>query len=131
MASLGYEGFACRLRDEQQDELKAWISETLPRTTRERGAWIEKEHDIAYQGRSGLIALLDRLGMEHCKQTISASACRSRQHFGATYWRLDGISAGRRTWLDRNGDGRCIASNAGGIRIFGAGKTRTASNPAA
>jgi transposase len=67
LASFGYEGSACRLSDEQQDKLKAWITETLPRTTREIGAWIEKECGIEYQGRSGLIALLHRLGMEHRK----------------------------------------------------------------
>ena len=60
LASFGYEGSACRLSDEQQDKLKAWIAETLPRTTREVGAWIEKECGIEYQGRSGLIALLAR-----------------------------------------------------------------------
>ncbi len=67
LASFGYEGGACRLNDEQQDKLKAWIAETLPRTTREVGAWIEKECGIEYQGRSGLVALLHRLGMEHRK----------------------------------------------------------------
>jgi transposase len=67
LASFGYEGSACRLSDEQQDKLKAWITETLPRTTRAIGAWIEQECGIAYQGRSGLIALLHRLGMEHRK----------------------------------------------------------------
>jgi len=67
LASFGYEGSACRLSEEQQDRLKAWITEALPRTTREVGAWIEAECGIAYQGRSGLIALLHRLGMEHRK----------------------------------------------------------------
>ena len=67
LASFGYEGSACRLSDEQQDKLKAWITETLPRSTRAIGAWIEKECGIEYQGRSGLIALLHRLGMEHRK----------------------------------------------------------------
>jgi hypothetical protein len=63
---------ACRLSEEQEDKLKAWISDTLPRTTREVGAWIEKECGIAYQGRPGLIALLHRLGMEHRKpKTVS------------------------------------------------------------
>jgi hypothetical protein len=37
----------------------------LPRTTREIGAWIARQCGIEYQGRSGLIALLHRLGMEH------------------------------------------------------------------
>jgi transposase len=67
LTSFGYEGSACRLSGAQQDELTAWISETLPRTTREIGAWIERECGIEYQGRSGLIALLHRLGMEHRK----------------------------------------------------------------
>ncbi len=67
LASFGHEGSACRLSEAQQDRLKAWITAMLPRTTREIGAWIEKECGIAYQGRSGLIALLHRLGMEHRK----------------------------------------------------------------
>jgi transposase len=67
LASFGYEGSACRLSEAQQDRLKAWIAEALPRTTREIGAWIEHECGIDYQGRSGLIALLHRLGMEHRK----------------------------------------------------------------
>ena len=72
LASFGYEGGACRLSEAQQCKLAAWITETLPRTTREVGAWIEKECGIEYQGRSGLIALLHRLGMEHRKpKTVS------------------------------------------------------------
>jgi len=67
LASFGYEGSACRLSDAQRDALKAWIGATLPRTTREVGAWIAKECGIEYQGRSGLVALLHRLGMEHRK----------------------------------------------------------------
>ena len=60
-------GAACRLTLEQQDKLKAWIAATLPRTTRAVGAWIARECGIEYQTRSGLIALLHRLGMEHRK----------------------------------------------------------------
>jgi transposase len=67
LAGFGHEGSACRLSAEQQDRLKAWITEMLPRSTRQIGAWIEKEFGVAYQGRSGLIALLHRLGMEHRK----------------------------------------------------------------
>ena len=67
LAGFGHEGSACRLSAEQQDRLKAWITEVLPRSTRQNGAWIEKEFGVAYQGRSGLIALLHRLGMEHRK----------------------------------------------------------------
>ena len=69
LASFGHEGGACRLTVRQQEQLKAWISETLPRTTRAVGAWIARECGIEYQTRSGLIALLHRLGMEHRKPT--------------------------------------------------------------
>ncbi len=70
LASFGYEGSACRLSAEQQGRLIAWIGETLPRTTREIGAWIERECAISYRGRSGLIALLHRLGIEHRKPKV-------------------------------------------------------------
>ena len=69
LASFGYEGGACRLTAEHQDRLTAWITKTLPRTSREIGAWIARECGIEYEGRSGLIALLHRLGMEHRKPT--------------------------------------------------------------
>src|SRR5271166_3346064 len=68
-ASFGYEGGACRLTAEQRDRLTAWITEALPRTGREIGAWIARECGIEYAGRSGLNALLHRLGMEHRKPT--------------------------------------------------------------
>ena len=55
------------LSDAQQAKLKIWIAETLPRTTREIGAWIEAECGISYESRSGPIALLHPLGMEHRK----------------------------------------------------------------
>ena len=67
LASFGYEASAWRLSGEQQDKLKAWITGTLPRTTRAIGTWTAKEPGVAYRGRSGLIALLHRLGMEHRK----------------------------------------------------------------
>src|SRR6476661_9331413 len=72
LANFGHEGGTCRLTVEQQDTLKAWIAATLPRTTREVGAWIARECGIEYQTRSGLIALLHRLDMEHRKpKTVS------------------------------------------------------------
>ena len=43
LASFGYEGCACRLTAEQQERLTAWITEVLPRTSREIGAWIARE----------------------------------------------------------------------------------------
>jgi transposase len=67
LAGFGHEGGICQLTGEQQDKLKAWITAALPRSTREVGAWITRECGIEYQSRSGLIALLHRLGMEHRK----------------------------------------------------------------
>jgi transposase len=67
LAGFGYEGRACRLSQAQQGRLTSWITATLPRSTRQIGAWIEQELGVVYQGRSGLIALLHRLGMEHRK----------------------------------------------------------------
>jgi transposase len=67
LVSFGYEGSACRLNDEQQVRLITWITETLPRSTRAIGAWIAAEFGIEYESRSGLIALMHRLGMEHRK----------------------------------------------------------------
>jgi transposase len=55
LVSFGYDGSACRLSDEQQDQLKAWITETLPRTTSAIGAWVEKQFGISYESRSDVI----------------------------------------------------------------------------
>jgi transposase len=49
LASFGYDGSACRLGNEQQGQLKAWVTETLPRTIYAVGAWIEKKHGIDHE----------------------------------------------------------------------------------
>lgn len=54
-------GSACKMSGEQQEKLKAWVAAALPRSTRQIGAWIATEFGLAYEGRSGLIALLNRL----------------------------------------------------------------------
>ena len=54
-------GSACKMSEEQQEQLKGWISAVLPESTRHIGAWIEAQFGLAYEGRSGLIALLHRL----------------------------------------------------------------------
>jgi transposase len=45
--------------------LKAWVGAALPRSTRQIGAWIETEFGLVYESRSGLVALLHRLGLGH------------------------------------------------------------------
>jgi len=63
-------GSACQLNGAQQNKLIAWVGASLPRTTRQIGAWIEMEFGLAYASRSGLIALLHRLGLEYHKPIV-------------------------------------------------------------
>ena len=63
-------GSDCQFNGEQQEKLKTWVGATFPRSTREIGAWIEREFGLAYAGRSGLIALLHRLGLTYRKPEI-------------------------------------------------------------
>src|SRR5271156_6020873 len=54
----------------REDALKVFVGTTLPRTTRQVGAWIEREFCLVYESRSGLIALLHRLGLEYHKPEV-------------------------------------------------------------
>ena len=63
-------GSACQMNGEQQAKLKVWIAAALPRSTRQIGAWIETEFGLVYESRSGLIALLHRLGLEYHKPDV-------------------------------------------------------------
>ena len=70
LTSFDMGGSAGLLSAAQEDDLKAWVGATLPRTTRQVGAWIEQEFGIVYESRSGLIALMHRLGLEYRTPTI-------------------------------------------------------------
>ena len=63
-------GSSCLLNAEQAEALKVWVGSTLPRSTRQVGAWIAKEFGLVYESRSGLIALLHRLGLEYHKPEV-------------------------------------------------------------
>ncbi len=63
-------GSASQMSGEQQDKLKAWVTAALPRSTRQIGAWIEQQFGLVYAGRSGLIALLNRLGLDYHKPEV-------------------------------------------------------------
>ena len=65
LTHFGYQGSECRLNEEQQTELKDWVSETLPRSASKIGAYIAAKFDVEYETRSGLGALLRRLGLEY------------------------------------------------------------------
>jgi transposase len=56
----------------QEDAVKAFVTTTLPRSTREIGAFIERKFGLVYESRSGLIALLHRLGLEYHKPQVIA-----------------------------------------------------------
>ena len=63
-------GSSSKMSAEQAESLKAWATATLPRSTRQVGAWIAKEFGLVYESRSGLIALLHRLGLEYRKPEV-------------------------------------------------------------
>src|SRR5215813_14146005 len=63
----GRDGF---LSVAQETALKAFVIASLPRNTCQIGAFVEKEFGIVYESRSGLIALLHRLGLEYHKPEV-------------------------------------------------------------
>src|ERR1700726_5077412 len=63
-------GSSSKMTPLQCGALKAWVGATLPRSTRHVGAWIEQEFGLVYESRSGLIALLHRLGLEYHKPNV-------------------------------------------------------------
>ena len=69
LADFGYKGRACELTAAQQDALKTWVAQTLPRTTTMVGEWIEKSYGVSYS-RSALIKLLQRNDMEYRKPEL-------------------------------------------------------------
>jgi transposase len=83
-------GGASFLSEAQEAQLKAWIVETLPRTTRVIGTVIRREFGVEYESRSGLVKLLHRLGLEYQKpEVIGRNLDESRQEaFIAAYENL-------------------------------------------
>jgi transposase len=63
-------GSSSRLSAEQEQALKAYVAQSLPRLTRRIGAFIEREFGVVYESRVGLIALLHRLGLEYHKPEV-------------------------------------------------------------
>src|ERR1700740_1650435 len=72
LTSFDMGGSAGFLSAAQEDALKAFVATTLPRSTREIGAFIERKFGLTYESRSGLIALLHRLGLEYHKPPVIA-----------------------------------------------------------
>jgi transposase len=78
LTSFDMGGSAGFLSAAQEDALNAFVGATLPRSTRQVGAFIEREFGLVYESRSGLIALL--------------STCRSMHRLGLEYHKPDVIS---------------------------------------
>lgn len=70
LTSFDMGGSAGFLSAGQEETLKAFVSATLPRSTRHVGAFILKEFGLVYESRSGLIAVLHRLGLEYHKPIV-------------------------------------------------------------
>jgi transposase len=83
-------GSACQMNDAQLEEIKAWVTVTLPRSTRQIGAFIEKKFDVVYESRSGLITMLHRLGLEYHKPDVIPSKLNKekQESFIAEYDKL-------------------------------------------
>jgi transposase len=63
-------GSLSRMSGADQDRLKAWVTAALPGSTRQIGAFIAAECGFSHESRSGLIALLHRLGLEYHKPEV-------------------------------------------------------------
>src|SRR6202789_1685929 len=70
LTSFDMGGSSSKMSAEQAEVLKAWVTTSLPRSTRHVGAWIEKEFGLVYESRSGLIALLHRLRLEYHRPEV-------------------------------------------------------------
>lgn len=87
LTGLHYAGRKAFLTPAQEADLAAWVTQTLPRSTRAVGAWIEAKFGVRYASRSGLIELLHRLGFEHRRpQAVSSKMDPAKQRrFIAAY----------------------------------------------
>src|ERR1700684_2293352 len=63
-------GSACVLSEAQRGNLVGWVRAASPRSTGQIGAWIASEFGVEYESRSGLVALLHRLGLEYRKPEV-------------------------------------------------------------
>jgi transposase len=73
-------GSASHLSQAQEEELSAYVREGLPRSTRDVAVFLYQRFGVVYESRSGLVALLHRLGFEYKKpQTFGRDMDVDRQ----------------------------------------------------
>lgn len=86
LAGFHFGGRQAFLSEAQTGELGAWVEAGAPRSTREVGSFIEQRFGVSFASRSGLIALLHRLGFVHRKPAALSSrmdAARQRRFIAA------------------------------------------------
>ena len=66
LKSFGHEGSSSHLSSEQERALSDWVDTHCPRSIRKIGAFLKRTFGLSYS-RSGLIALLHRLGFDYHK----------------------------------------------------------------
>jgi transposase len=66
LKNFGHEGSSSRLSGEQESALSDWVDTHCPRSIREIAAFLKRTFGQSYS-RSGLIALLHRLGFDYPK----------------------------------------------------------------
>jgi transposase len=87
LAGFHFGGRQAFLSEAQEAELAAWVEAGAPRSTREIGRFIEQRFATSFASRSGLIALLHRLGFVHRKPAALSSRMDPQQQrrFIASY----------------------------------------------
>jgi len=73
LAGFHFGGRQPFLSDEQEAELTAWVTRVVPKSTRAVGGFIEQRFGVDFASRSGLVALLHRLGFVHRKPVALCS----------------------------------------------------------
>jgi transposase len=66
LKSFGHEGSSSHLSSEQERAVSDWVDANCPRSIRKVGAFLKQTFGVSYS-RSGLIALLHRLGFDYRK----------------------------------------------------------------
>ena len=78
LKNFGHEGSSSRLSGEQESALSDWVDTHCPRSIREIAAFLKRTFGQGYS-RSGLIALLHRLGFDYRKPEACQGDCISKQ----------------------------------------------------
>jgi transposase len=79
LAGFHFSGRQAFLSEAQEVELAAWVEAEAPRSTRAIGGFIEQRFGVSFASRSGLIALLHRLGFVHRKPEALSSKMDPQQ----------------------------------------------------